>query len=448
MALLDRALLPGARWFLRRRVNRAIDEINRRLRLRIRPFKLTRRAVLIDRLTFDPRVVEAAEAHARAAGEPREVTMARVATYAREIVPSFSTYAYFRIGYSIARATARTLYRVRVGFADDDGLSRVDPEASVVFVMNHRSNMDYVLVSYLAAEKTALSYAVGEWARIWPLQSLIRSMGAYFVRRDSGDPLYRRVLERYVQMAAEAGVVQAMFPEGGLTRDGALRPPRLGLLDYMLRDYDPSRRDLVFVPVGLNYDRVLEDRTQLAGAAGRKAGAAGTAVGAARFTLRNTWQWVGGRWHRFGYACVNFGTPISMRAWLGERGGDLRGVSREERARRILELGTELIGAVGQVIPALPVPLVATVLLESEDPLTALEIHRRAQALSRRLTANGGHVYVPRTDEEYATAVGLRALSMRRLVVERDGAFAPVPEEVPLLQYYANSIRHLLPEEV
>ena len=247
MAFLDRALVPGARWFLRRRVNRAIDEINRRLRLRIRPFKLTRRAVLIDRLTFDTRVVEAAEAHARATGEPREVAMSRVATYAREIVPSFSTYAYFRLGYSVARATARTLYRVRVGFADDEGLSRVDPEASVVFVMNHRSNMDYVLVSYLAAEKTALSYAVGEWARIWPLQSLIRSMGAYFVRRDSGDPLYRRVLERYVQMAADAGVVQAMFPEGGLTRDGALRPPRLGLLDYMLRDYDPARRDLVFV---------------------------------------------------------------------------------------------------------------------------------------------------------------------------------------------------------
>jgi glycerol-3-phosphate O-acyltransferase len=429
-------------------VNRAIDEINRRLRLRIRPFKLTRRAVLIDRLTFDPRVVEAAEAHAAASGEPREVAMGRVAAYAREIVPSFSTYAYFRLGYSVARATARTLYRVRVGFADDAGLSRVDPDASVVFVMNHRSNMDYVLVSYLAAEKTALSYAVGEWARIWPLQSLIRSMGAYFVRRDSGDPLYRRVLERYVQMAADAGVVQAMFPEGGLTKDGALRPPRLGLLDYMLRDYDPARRDLVFVPVGINYDRVLEDRTQIGGAAGRRGSKADTALGAARFTFRNAWQWMGGRWHRFGYACVNFGTPISMRAWLSERGGDLRGLSREARSRRVLELGTELIGAVGQVIPALPVPLVAFVLLDSEEPLSSLEIHRRTQALARRLQAAGGHVYVPRTDEEYATAVGLRALSLRHLIEEREGGFAPVPAEVPVLQYYANSIRHLLPDEV
>lgn len=61
----------------------------------------------------------------------------------------------------------------------------------------------------------ALSYAVGEWARVWPLEMLVRSMGAYFVRRDSGDPLYRAVLQRYVQMATAAGLTQAVFPEGG-----------------------------------------------------------------------------------------------------------------------------------------------------------------------------------------------------------------------------------------
>ena len=87
--------------------------------------------------------------------------------------------------------------------------------------MNHRSNMDYVLVAYLAASRSALSYAVGEWARIWPLQTLIRSLGAYFVRRRSGDPLYRRVLARYVQAATTGGVVQAVYPEGNLSRDGA-----------------------------------------------------------------------------------------------------------------------------------------------------------------------------------------------------------------------------------
>ena len=81
--------------------------------------------------------------------------------------------------------------------------------------MNHRSNMDYILVSLLAAERVALSYSVGEWARIWSLQGLIRAMGAYFVRRNSGDPLYRMVLQRDVQMATEGGVPQAMYPAAG-----------------------------------------------------------------------------------------------------------------------------------------------------------------------------------------------------------------------------------------
>src|SRR5213075_3279228 len=90
------------------------------------------------------------------------------------------------------------------------------------------------------------------------------STGAYFVRRSSGDPLYRRVLERYIHMATSSGVPQAVYPEGCLSRDGRLRPPKLGLLDYMLRGFDPQGdRDLVFIPVGINYDRVLEDRTLL-----------------------------------------------------------------------------------------------------------------------------------------------------------------------------------------
>jgi glycerol-3-phosphate O-acyltransferase len=443
VAVLDRLLLPGGRWYFRRRANLVIDRLNRRLRLHIQPFKLTRRGVLVDRLTFDPRVVEAAEAHAREAGTSREVVMGRVASYAREIVPSFNAYAYFRLGYAVARAVARTLYRVRIGYSDDEGLSRIDPRSSVVFVMNHRSNMDYVLVSYLAAEQTALSYAVGEWARVWPLQQLIRTTGAYFIRRNSSDPLYRRVLERYVQMATESGVVQAVFPEGGLSRDGALRPPKLGLLDYMLRTFDPSGgRDLVLVPVGINYDRVLEDRALVAEASGAaRPGLLGKATAATRFGLRQAVLWVAGRWHRHGYACVNFGTPISMREWTAARGVDFRALAKEPRAARLEELGKELMAAVARTVPVLPVSLVATALLEAgAEPVDAVALHARTQALLRRLEAAGAHVYVPRTDEEYAVSVGLRMLLMRRLVEERDGRYAPVASEVPLLRYYANAI--------
>ena len=208
-AMLERVLVPGVRWWLRRRINRVIDEVNTHLDISIRPFQLTKRQVLIDRLAFDPKVIEAMQIFAIENKMPRAVAQAKVLKYAREIVPAFNAYAYFRVGYWMAERLARLLYRVRVGFADNERLAKIDPEATVVFVMNHRSNMDYVLAAFLAAEQTALSYAVGEWARIWPLQQLVRAMGAYFVRRNSKNPLYRRVLERYVNMATWEGVCQA-----------------------------------------------------------------------------------------------------------------------------------------------------------------------------------------------------------------------------------------------
>ena len=229
--------------------------------------------------------------------------------------------------------------------------------------MNHRSNMDYVLVSFLAAERVALSYAVGEWARIWPLQGLIRAMGAYFVRRNSGDPLYRMVLQRYVQMATEGGVPQAMYPEGGLTTDGRLREPKLGLLDYMLKGFDPAaQRDLVFIPVGINYDRVLEDRTLL-----RKLDPSAEGVGLwrklailAQFASRQSVLAVLGRRYRHGYACVNFGTPVSMRAHVAAQRVDFRTLDDAGRRQPVAAVGKMLMARIGEVVPVLPVPLVAT----------------------------------------------------------------------------------------
>ena len=214
IGLTDRIFAPGVRWFFRRRVNRAIDELNTRLALRIQPFKLTRRQTLIDQLMYDPEVVKAVEIHAKENNVPRAVSMAQAQKFAKEIIPTFSAFAYFRIATRLARFVSKWIYRVRLGYSDDDALKAIDPEATVVFVINHRSNMDYILLTYMAATSATLSYAVGEWARIFPLQNVIRSMGAYFIRRNSGDPLYRRVLARHVRMATRQGVTQAVFPEG------------------------------------------------------------------------------------------------------------------------------------------------------------------------------------------------------------------------------------------
>ena len=447
-ALVGHFILPGARWILRRRVNRVLEEVEARLKIRIPPFKLTKREILIERLVDDPQVQEAAEAEEREAGATREAVRRRIAIYAKEIVPQFNAYLYFRLGYGIARWFVRLLYRVRLGYSDEEGLAALDPNSTVVFLINHRSNMDYILLSYLAAEKAALSYAVGEWARIWPLQTLIRSMGAYFVRRNSKDPLYRKVLERYVAMSTAAGVTQAVFPEGGLSRDGTLRKPRLGILDYIVRAFDPEGRDVAFVPVGINYDRVFEDRSfrlELDGAGtGPKPKSGGAAGNTLRFVLRNLVLMARNRWHRFGYACVNFGSPVSLAAYAKSHAVDFRALSKEERFARVEKLGDDLMAAIAAVIPVVPVPLVATAFVREPDrSRTELELKAEVLASMKDLTRRGAHVYLPRKDQDYAITVGLRMLTLRHLVDEKDGLFTARKDELPLLTYYANSIAHL-----
>ena len=449
-AILDRLLFPSLRWLFRRRVNRVIDELNTRLRLQIPPFQRTKRQVLIDRLTYDPQVMESVEAEARKSDLPRDVLIRDVGRYAHEIVPSFNVYVYFRIGYYVARRVLQFLYRVRLGYADDQALARIDPNASVVFLMNHRSNVDYIIVAYMAANRAALSYAVGEWARTWPLQSLIKSLGGFFVRRKSDNPLYRRVLARYVQMATAGGVVQAFYPEGRFTRDGRLCKPRLGLINYMVSAFDPEgERDLVFIPVGINYDRVLEDRSlvrELDPQAGPRSRTY-TVITFLKFLAHNVKLLLQRRWYRFGYACVNFGTPISMRSYIDRSRIDFRFLDSEDRFEAIERLGGELLSAIATTIPVLPVPLIATVFLRHpRTAMSELEIKARAHALINDFEQHGAYVHIPRSDQDYAAAVGLRMLVLRHLVQESDGLYQACDAEHDMLRYYANSIAHFLPE--
>ena len=333
IGVVDRVFGPTVRWFLRGRLNRTIDELNQRLRLQIQPFKLTRRQTLIDQLMYDQKVLETVGLQAKESGVPRAVLMKKAERFAREIVPSFSASAYFGVGTKVARWLSQLVYRVRLGYADNETLQNVDPASTVVFVMNHRSNMDYVLVTFMASTQASLSYAVGEWARIWGLEGLIRSMGAYFIRRNSGDPLYRRVLARYVAMATRQGVTQAVFPEGGLSRDGRLGVPKLGILSYIVSDFDAvADRDIVFIPVGINYDRVLEDRILTAKAEKEITGRnfRPGLWGVFKFLAHMIQLRLTGRLYRFGYACVSFGKPVSLRQWQKQRGVDFRHLPPEE----------------------------------------------------------------------------------------------------------------------
>ena len=444
-ALLDRILIPSSRWFLRRRINRVIEEIGTRLDIEIRPFQLTKRQVLIDRLSYDPAIIEAIKSYADEKDMPFEMVQKKAISYAKEIVPSFNAYFYFRIGYWIAKKIARLLYRVRVGLLEDDQYKKIDPDSTVVFIMNHRSNIDYILVAFLAAERTTLSYAVGEWAKIWPLHMLFRFMGAFFVRRNSGNTLYRRVLERYIHMATQQGVCQAVFLEGGLSKDGNLQEPRLGLIDYMLRGFDPKKdRDIIFIPVGINYDRTIEDRSLLRSLNPDLQKRSlwfvfKTTIG---FILRNLTQILLSRWRRFGYACVNFGKPISTIAYSKKHQIIFKNLQRNQRFPEIKKLCELLMANISDVVPIVPVSLVCQIFLENLDKeLSISDIDNKCESILLNIKKNGAPVIeTAHSTRKHAISEAISLMLLRGMINEADGIFTSKGSEIHLLKYYANSL--------
>lgn len=438
-------LYPGVRWLLRRRLNQAVDRLNTSLHIKIRPLQRTKREVMIDQLIFDQEILALIEERAQQENIPRAELQLQVRNFAREIVPSFNAYVYYRICYWLAKKATRFVYRVRVAAADRKQLRAIDPESAVVFVMNHRSNMDYVLISYLASDQVTLSYAVGEWARIFPLESLIRAMGAFFVRRNSNNPLYRKVLERYVYLATQSGVCQAVFLEGGLSRDGKLGEPKLGFLDYMLRHFDwRTSRNIVFIPVGINYDHVLEDQNLLSWDDKTRRLTKRQHLGRIwTFFRNNLFISSRRRWQRFGYASVNFGVPVSMRDYCESRALNFNYLQKDERIAQVSDLANCLMDALRFVLPILPVPVLSVVMLKAgEDALTSLEIFGRCDRLIDAMIQRGAAMKPEEKPRHRTLSTSLDMLTERGMLVETNDHYRVQPGQHALLQYYANSIRH------
>lgn len=410
-------LFPSVRWFFRRRAERVVARLNTRLTRPIQPFKLAQRHDMIQQILYDPDVIRAVNAYADENKVPDNVAFETAERYAREIVPAFSASVYFGFGARAARWLATALYRVRVVNQDRNIIRDIDPDATVVAIMNHRSNMDYVLVTYLVAGDTPLSYAVGEWARRWPLRPLIKMMGGYFIRRKSLNALYRKVLARYVQLATKEGVVQAVFPEGGLSRTGGLLEPKLGILSYITADFDPSgSRDIVFLPVGLNYDRVLEDRTLINAAGNGKTRFRFRWLTVLRYVGRHLGQRLTGRFHKLGMAAVSFGEPVSLKALMQDRG---------EMDPK--DLAAHLMHEVGKAVPILPVPLIARHLVSYEGaaPLDVLK------------SAFGDE------DAQAPMHEALRMLEVRGVVTIQEAHVRVADGFMPLMTYYAATIEHV-----
>ncbi len=421
-----------------------------RSRARIDRFKLASRRHVRQQLMDDDVIAEAVQRHAEENGTPQHDAWRRVDSYIREIVPFFNVVAYYQVGYRAAGWLLHLFYKTSVDFEDARARERLPRNAVLVYVMNHRSNADYVLVSYALAGQVAISYAVGEWARAFPLELVFKAFGSYFIRRRFREPLYHTVLERYVQLISREGVTQGIFVEGGLTRDGRLRVPKVGLLDYVLgigRDPAYAAR-LHVVPVAVNYDRVLEDRSLLreldVQSGGRPAPRAAQAVEVGKYVLWNASRILFRRWKRYGRAAVMVGAPVPLAHWFREH-PDLFSLDRHDRLAQVQALCDDILARVGGLVPVTPVPLVCAAIQSFDsDFIPKAALLERIEEMQGVLHELNARVLATDQDPGEILSRAWRMLSMRRVIAEEGQGYLVLPRGRPLVSYYANSIAHLL----
>jgi glycerol-3-phosphate O-acyltransferase len=444
-ALFQLVILPLLQRLIYNRSQSAERLLNEELKFGLPSFAQANRQLWIDRIVSDPEVMDTIE-KTGSPSQTHDEALAEARKYAAEIVPNFNALLYFRFFYWLARKILRLFYWIQVGSSAQSEYEEIAKDDCIIMVSNHRSNFDPLLLIYLTSKTAPISYSAGEWAVVSPFRQFLHAIGFYIIRRDRADnSLYHKILERYVFLATSHCIPQGVFIEGGLSRDGRLQELKLGLLNYMVKAAGENNcKDIVFIPCALNYDKIPEDKTLIANQEEgfTKKGPFYALFSFLKFVATVTTYMMPRRHKPFGYACVNFGSPISLNAWQAEHDVSINLQDRAGRRESITALGNELAARVSDLLPILPTYLLASVLKDSEDlPISELNLKVRATKLIEKLINNGAPVFLPNNEGDYALSQGIYVLLRRNIIKPTgDGRFDLVESNRKLLDYYCNTI--------
>ncbi len=481
-----RAIIIGS---VRERLHRSVRDYLDDNRVRLDKYKFMQKVIIKHELMNDTEVHQGIIDHARQKDVKIRDVQDQVEGYIEEIVPFFNLLSYYKLGYWVANSFLNLIYEVVIDRENAEKLKKIPPDSVVVFVMNHRSNIDYILVAYMLARQISLSYAVGEWARVWPLEYIFKSFGAYFIRRRYREKLYHLVLEKYVQLISLQGVTQGIFLEGGLSRDGRLRAAKIGILDYIIgiKKKPDFKRELVFIPAAINYDWVLEDRTLIqewkkgkekSGFRDHMATLFRVIGKGPLLLFFNLARYASGRLKQHGSASVSFGDPVFLSDLLGREKKNLFDLPREARLERVQHFADGLLNRIGKAIPVTPVCVTARALvLLGKDRLTKTELVMKVAELRKKCRAKGGRLVHGRAFESSRKIIdgierekgdrtrelvdfeedllefeqsletveaALDVLARRKIVSIKHGRLVVNPGRSVLLEYYSNSLDRLL----
>jgi len=324
-------------------------------------------------------------------------------------------------------------------------VTRIAPSHGIVYVPTHRSHVDYLLLSHSIHRQglTPPHIAAGANLNMFLVGPLLRRCGAFFLRRSfKGEALYAAVFHEYLHVMLTRGFPLKYYIEGGRSRSGRTLTPKAGILGMTVHSFiREHERPLVFVPVYIGYERVIEGRTyvrELDGKPKQRESLWGVLKSARRIKKV------------FGTVHINFGEPLALAGfleayrpgWSTESAAAPGDWAREATHCAASELARRLNAAA--VVN--PVNLIALALLANPRH-TADE-----QALLRLLA----HYAALSTEAPYAPATIACPLDPRQVVayverlkiVERLahplGDLIRVPDgEAPLLAYFRNNVLHL-----
>lgn len=264
---------------------------------------------------------------------------------------------------------------------DREGLERVrqaSQQGTVVLLPSHKSHVDYLLLSHVLRRHSLQLplIAAGDNLSFFPLGMLLRRGGAFFIRRSfKGDRLYAAVVDAYLRRILRDGWPIEFFLEGTRARNGKLLEPKLGLLS-MIVDSGlalPANRDVLFVPVSIGYERLVEEGSyvrELLGA--EKTKESPTALLRATRVLAE----------RYGRLNVQFGQVLSLRQAAIEAGAVNGPPTPAQRRAVTKRIAYRVMSRINDVTAATPGAVVALALLSHERRgLSHAELVMRVQRL-------------------------------------------------------------------
>ena len=427
----------------------AVRKANRFLRFRFRRLReaaigpdLSHRRNLIRSMIATEELQQAIAEESRRLGIPLAAAEDRARRFAWEIASDFS-YPVLRAGEIVLGRLWRRLYdEVEVLHADQ--LVKIAPGKGLVYLPNHRSHVDYLLLSYFVNAQGLAPPHIAAGANLnFPIVGpILRRGGAFFLRRSfKGEPLYAAVFREYLHAMIAKGFPIAYFIEGGRSRSGRTLAPKGGLLGMTVESFMREHpRPLLLVPVHFSYEKLFEGRTLVAELEGQpKRGESWASLLGAAGNLKRV----------YGSVYVNFGPPLSVDEFLDRAAPGwhaLKGAEQRDKARELTPLiGREMAQRINSAVVINPINLFALAIVPS--PRHALDERALAQQIAWLQTIAGRFPYSPDAvlapAEPAAVIAEAEKLGYAKRVPHPLGDVITVPEkEVAALNYIRNNALH------